>query len=59
MDRGSINELATSITGMNDQTLFDSIQNIEKLYMKLMIEYSYELQRAQQLGIFTKQNEEH
>lgn len=43
---------------MNDPTLFESIQNIEKLYMKLMIEYSYELQRAQGLGIFQKPSEE-
>ena len=43
---------------MNDSTLFESIQNIEKLYMKLMIEYSYELQRSQALGIFSKGQEE-
>ena len=38
---------------MGKQNLFDTIQNIEKLYMKLMIEYNFELQRAQNLGLFT------
>ena len=58
LDKDSISELSTNISYMNDSTLFESIQNIEKLYMKLMIEYSYELQRSQALGIFTKSQEE-
>lgn len=43
IDKQGIDELSQSVNSMNDQTLFDSIQNIEKLYMKLMIEYNYEL----------------
>merc|ERR1711976_637745 len=58
LDKDSISDLSQNISFMNDSTLFESIQNIEKLYMKLMIEYSYELQRAQSLGIFSKSQEE-
>lgn len=39
---------------MSDQNLYDSIQSIEKLNMKLMMEYNSELNRAQSLGIFKK-----
>ena len=56
LDKESIEELSGGISGMNKQNLFDTIQNIEKLYMKLMIEYNFELQRAQNLGLFFSRN---
>jgi len=58
LDKEGIQDLSQNVSYMNDSTLFESIQNIEKLYMKLMIEYSYELQRSQALGIFSKGQEE-
>ena len=54
MDKQSIDDLAQIISTMNDNSLFDSIQNIEKLYIKLMIEYHNEMQRAQMLGLLSK-----
>lgn len=54
LDEPSIKELAQSISTMEEYTLYDSIQNTEKLYIKLMIEQHNELQRAQRLGLFNR-----
>lgn len=56
IDPEEVQELAQNISVMGNQNLFDTIQNIEKLYMKLMIEYNHELQRSHSLGLFKKEN---
>lgn len=52
-------EQAQYLGSLADQQLYDSIQCIEKLHMKLMMEYNYELQRAQSLGIFKQYKKQH
>ena len=54
LDGEGVHQMAQGISKMDSETLLDSIQNIEKLYMKLMIEYNYELQRASNLGVMSK-----
>lgn len=54
LDYENVKEVANNLSNMADQTLYDSIQSIEKLHMKLMMEYNVELQRAQALGVFKK-----
>ena len=54
LDGEGVGQMAQGISKMESETLLDSIQNIEKLYMKLMIEYNYELQRASNLGVMDK-----
>ena len=52
MDEGNIREFSQAVASMSDQNLFECVQNVEKLYMKLMMEHNNEIQRSHSLGLF-------
>jgi hypothetical protein len=51
MDRKNIDETASQLGKLPESKLYDLIQQIEKLNLKLMIDFSTELRRAKDLGV--------
>lgn len=54
IDKQSIDELASAMAKMDDRSVYESIQNIEKLHVQLSSEYEGEMQKAYQLTILPK-----
>lgn len=41
---------------MPDNKLYETVQDLEKLNIKLMIEYNMEIKRGKQIGIIKNEN---
>lgn len=51
MDKRSIDETAGQLGRLPETKLYDVIQHIEKLNLKLMLDFSAELRRGKELGL--------
>ena len=54
IDKQSIDELASAMARMDDRSVYESIQNIEKLHIQLASDFEGEVQRGYQLGLLPK-----
>lgn len=52
----NLEELAAKISSSSDTKKLDIIQNIEKLHLRLMIDYNGEKKRAERLGLLESNN---
>ena len=53
----SLNDLSSRISNSSDAKKLEIIQNIEKLHLRLMIDYNGEKKRAERLGLLQSGNE--
>ncbi len=51
MNSPSIQELSSKLVEMNETLLYEAVQTIEKLNIKLMLEYNIEVSRGKNIGI--------
>jgi len=55
LDKNSIDAYSASLRALPDTTVYECLQNIEKLYLKLMIEFNTELKRGRKLGLISNE----
>ena len=46
MDKKSVEEFSVKLNNLPESNLFDCVQSIEKLYIRLMLEYNIEVNRG-------------
>lgn len=56
INKPSIEELSETLSKMPDNKLYETVQDLEKLNIKLMIEYNMEIKRGKQIGIIKNEN---
>jgi len=51
MNKEGVDTAASSLKNLPSNVVYDVLQNAERLYLKLMIEFDHEINRGKRLGI--------
>ena len=56
IDKSSLETYSNALKALPENQVYDCLQNIEKLHLKLMLEFNTELKRGKRIGIITADN---